>query len=147
VADLQHGSKQMTTKLDEQIEKVFADIKGARDQIKSLTIAIEMRIEEVLDRGFDRKLKPADVMELEKLNNALGALQTSSSQLRIVTVRSLNELSEAKRLNNVFNAINDGLKRQQANIKKVATSIQNFAEAIGQVSQVIAGLGALITLL
>jgi hypothetical protein len=59
----------------------------------------------------------------------------------------LNELPEVKRLNNVFEAINNSLRRQQKSIKNVVSIIQDFGDAIGQVSQVVAGLTALVTLL
>ena len=126
------------SKAKNTIADIIAQRDKARTAIFTAEAALDTQIQAIKDNGFSRPLTAGEISDIGRLFAAIGALAGMEQELAFVTVRSLNESAEAKRLANVVDGLNKTLKEKLDDVKDIATKVGKVGSVIKQVDGVLA---------
>ncbi len=140
--------------MDEQLANENATVKEilairsrVRRMIADNAYVLEEQLEAIMDRGYDQPLNHAQLKQVEELNNALISLSHANKEISLITVRLLNESAEVQRMINTLTAVNKGLERSVAKVKRVADMLKSIGDVIGLIDRAIGVFGKLSGLL
>ena len=128
------------------IKEILASRDQARDAIYKAERALDTQREKIKDNAYNRDLTTDEIDKIGKINATIGSLGAAEDELVIVTVQSLNQSREAKRLASVAAAMNKDLAKRKTEIQGVAKTIKQIGAVIKAIDAVVAGALKLATL-
>jgi septal ring factor EnvC (AmiA/AmiB activator) len=130
---------QLRDKIIESRDRALEDIRGRRKEVQKRIDALNLRSTQGLSQSEEK--------ELDRLDEAMGILNTMESELQLNVLVALNEAEATKALVARLDEVNTDLKNKLNSVKKIVEQVKKLSELFKMIDGLIQSLTRLATLI
>ena len=101
---------------------------------------LQAQYEAINDKAYDHPLSQQDKDEMGRIVAAIGALTAWERQMILMSLRSLNETAEVKRLCHVVDAVNKDVEAKLQEVQRFVSGLKEVADILSKGDEILQSL-------